>query len=188
MNEPDYKLLCCTPRIFWNTEKHPCNYLKGLYDLIKENLTKDMIMAEIGSCAAVSSHLFAENVKYIYCVDEWKPYPEIDESHIIECERLFNNFLKRYNNVIKIKKSSIEASKDFQDQTLDFVYIDAFHSYEAVTEDITAWKPKIKSNGIIAGHDYHHSSVQRAVHDIFGEKVQKLKLYEDTSWLLKLDI
>jgi predicted O-methyltransferase YrrM len=49
---------------------------------------------------------------------------------------------------------SVEASKLYADESLDFVFIDADHSYEAVKRDIAAWLPKVKSGGIIAGHDY----------------------------------
>ena len=183
-NEDMHRLLYCTPRIYWSTETHQCNYLHGLYKLIEDNLTSDMVMVEVGSCAAVSSHLFANKVKHIYCVDLWKAYSEIDEGHIKECERLFNNFLKRYTNVTKIKKSSVEASRDYGDHTLNFVYIDANHAYESVTEDITTWLPKIKLNGMIAGHDYHHSSVKKAVSEIFTDATPTI--YEDFSWLIKL--
>jgi len=179
-----HKLLHETPRMYWQTEQHPCNYLKGLYDLIQENLNENMIMVEIGSYAAVSSHLFAEKVKHIYCVDQWKAYSEVKEQYITEGERLFNNFLKYYNNVTKLKMSSVEASKTFENNFLDFVYIDANHSYESVIEDINSWIKKIKINGIIAGHDYHQGTVQKAIQDFFKNK--PVKTYEDMSWLIHL--
>jgi len=45
------------------------------------------------------------------------------------------------------------ASK-YEDQSLDFVFIDAKHTYEAVTKDIAAWRGKVRPGGIICGHDY----------------------------------
>ncbi|MBT5491708.1 class I SAM-dependent methyltransferase, partial [bacterium] len=39
-------------------------------------------------------------------------------------------------------------------QTLDFIYIDANHTYESAKEDIQLWYPKIKVGGMISGHDY----------------------------------
>jgi hypothetical protein len=53
-----------------------------------------------------------------------------------------------------IKNWSVDAAKDFEDGSLDFVYIDANHEFEHVTEDIAAWSKKIKKDGIICGHDY----------------------------------
>lgn len=53
-----------------------------------------------------------------------------------------------------VKKYSLDAAKDFEDSTLDFVYIDGNHCFEAVVADIAAWLPKIRSGGIICGDDY----------------------------------
>lgn len=49
---------------------------------------------------------------------------------------------------------SVVASRLYDDASLDFVFIDADHSYAAVSRDIDAWIPKVKKGGIIAGHDY----------------------------------
>lgn len=53
-----------------------------------------------------------------------------------------------------IRANSTEAVKQFADQSLDFVFIDADHRFEAVSADICAWLPKVKRGGILAGHDY----------------------------------
>ena len=54
-----------------------------------------------------------------------------------------------------IRKNSIEAADQFEDESLDFVFIDASHEYEDVKKDIQIWLPKIKKGGILAGHDYY---------------------------------
>jgi hypothetical protein len=180
------QLLHEVPRMYWQHEKHPCNFLKGLDELIDEHLNSETVMAEIGSYAAVSSHLFAETVKELYCVDQWLPYPEVAEEHIIEGERLFDNFNKKYDNVHKIKMSSEEASKIIDNSSLDFVYVDAFHSYDAVVADINNWLPNIKAGGYIGGHDYHHDAVREAVHDTLNSNIDSIRTYQDTSWIVKL--
>jgi cephalosporin hydroxylase len=40
------------------------------------------------------------------------------------------------------------------DRSLDFVYIDGNHGYEAVLDDLAAWSPKVRTGGFISGHDY----------------------------------
>jgi hypothetical protein len=42
----------------------------------------------------------------------------------------------------------------FKDGEVDFVYIDGDHGFDAVKADISAWWPKVKNGGILAGHDY----------------------------------
>lgn len=51
--------------------------------------------------------------------------------------------------------TALEASS-FPDNHIDLVYIDAFHTEESCTLDILAWWPKVKSGGILAGHDYEN--------------------------------
>lgn len=53
-----------------------------------------------------------------------------------------------------IRKPSMEAVKDFLDNSLDFVYIDANHQYECAVEDIAYWSRKVRKDGIVSGHDY----------------------------------
>ena len=48
----------------------------------------------------------------------------------------------------------MDAVKDFKDESLDFVYIDANHGYESTKEDIREWSKKVKKGGIVSGHDY----------------------------------
>lgn len=66
-----------------------------------------------------------------------------------------------------IRATSAEAAPRFADRSLDFVYIDAQHHYEAVREDIALWHPKVKPGGILAGHDYLDGLVAG---DLFGVK------------------
>ena len=77
--------------------------------------------------------------------------------------------MKPVENFYKhLRMTSIQASTLFKNQSLDFVFIDASHSYIDVKNDILAWKPKIKKNGILAGHDYRSSwpEVIRAVDEL----------------------
>lgn len=72
-----------------------------------------------------------------------------------------------------IFKYSMDAVKDFEDDSLDFVYIDANHAYKNVLEDITEWAKKVRPTGFVCGDDYelgeehnrHRYDVIRAVND-----------------------
>ena len=71
-----------------------------------------------------------------------------------------------------IQSASWDAASQFDDASIDFVFIDADHIYEHVKKDILAWLPKVKPGGIIAGHDYNPPhEVKRAADEIFGDKV-----------------
>jgi hypothetical protein len=55
---------------------------------------------------------------------------------------------------IMIRATSKDASNIFEDNSLDFIYIDANHAYDFVKEDIRIWFPKLRKGGIFSGHDY----------------------------------
>ena len=53
-----------------------------------------------------------------------------------------------------IRKFSADAVKDFEDKSLDWVYIDGNHSYEACLEDLRLWSDKVGDDGLLCGHDF----------------------------------
>jgi len=65
---------------------------------------------------------------------------------------------------------STEATTLYEDNSLDFVFIDGSHLYEDVLADLQAWFPKVKKGGHIAGHDFPWPNVKRAVIEFFSNK------------------
>ncbi len=68
---------------------------------------------------------------------------------------------------------SLDAAKRFALNSLDFVFIDADHTYDAVASDLAAWVPIVKPGGVIAGHDISFPGVLRAVRDAFGSDYER---------------
>ncbi len=76
-----------------------------------------------------------------------------------------------------IRKTSVDGSKDFENKSLDFVFIDAIHEYKECLEDITVWEPKVKSGGYIMGHDWDHPNfpgVESAVREYFDLRREQI--------------
>lgn len=69
-----------------------------------------------------------------------------------------------------LQTDSVAASAQFNDKSLNTVFIDADHSYECVRDDILAWLPKVKPGGILAGHDCDEPGVMEAI-KVMGESV-----------------
>jgi predicted O-methyltransferase YrrM len=68
--------------------------------------------------------------------------------------------------ITPIRLASVDAASLYDDQSLDFVFIDAAHDYDSVLTDIAAWRGKVKPGGVLAGHDYSWChDVRRAVDD-----------------------
>jgi predicted O-methyltransferase YrrM len=59
---------------------------------------------------------------------------------------------QRAENVVFLRGFSVEVARVFE-HSIDFLFIDADHRYEAVVQDWASWVPKVRTNGIIALHD-----------------------------------
>jgi hypothetical protein len=69
------------------------------------------------------------------------------------------------------KMRSVNAAKLYEDNSLDFVFIDGDSDYKSVEEDCAAWWPKIKNGGMLGGDDCNDSScpgIVRGVNHYFG--------------------
>jgi hypothetical protein len=53
-----------------------------------------------------------------------------------------------------VESDSAEAAKQFRDDFVDLLIVDADHSYEGVKRDIEAWVTKIAVDGLVFFHDY----------------------------------
>lgn len=167
----------------------PTNSVRGLYDLISQFFKPDFKIVEVGSFEGVSTVLFSKFVNTVYSVDcyDYK-VPETGRipSHdalFVEAEKIFIARTKDIKNIIKIRKTSVEASKDFEDRSLDAVYIDAEHDEESVRADIRAWKSKIKFGGYICGHDFYLPYMQKVLNE---EGLPKVTVAPDSSWLVQI--
>ena len=100
-----------------------------------------------------------------HMVDPWEHQDEKIYKDISNRDDKWQNTL--YTNLAKYMESrhpgrhqlhrgySVQvADADFQDDSLDFVYLDARHDYAGLKEDIDAWWPKLKLGGMLAGHDF----------------------------------
>lgn len=167
-------------------------------DVEKKYLTKIMktvpangIVVEVGSYVGGSSQRIGKGItKYcpsakFYCIDTFKGSTFLDghlsraKSHMVEMyanhdvEAIFEKNMAKYPHQTLVM-ASLEACKQFDDLSIDFIFIDADHSYEAVKADIIAWMPKIKIGGLITGHDYDYqkTGVKKAVDEIFGNRAK----------------
>ncbi len=113
--------------------------------------------AEIGVYKGEFSEKLCKAGLKIYGIDPWAVYDEYDLNPQARQDFLYGHaqrILAAYPDCTLIRKTSMEAVKDFEDESLDFVYIDGHHGFKYVSEDIWEWSKKVKKGGIISGHDY----------------------------------
>jgi hypothetical protein len=78
--------------------------------------------------------------------------------------------------------STTEAAKRVPDNSLDLVFVDADHTYEAVMRDIKNWLPKLRPGGYMFGHDIDWLSVQYGVLANF----RKYNKADDNLWWIRM--
>lgn len=124
---------------------------------------------EVGVERAHFSKVITQFANHVYGVDPLKAYKGYRD-HVSQdkLDGFYQEVLERMKGrpYTHIRKFSVEAAKDFEDESLDFVYIDANHDYEHVKEDLHAWTPKVKEGGVVAGHDYIKRKGQKDLYNV----------------------
>lgn len=125
-------------------------------------------------------------------VDIWQPQPEADEyrdqggrsyaEHDLEgyYERLRREAESFGGRAHLWRMSTQAAAQRVEDDSLDFVFIDADHTYEGVSADIAAWRPKIRRNGMLMGHDYNEKMFPGVVQAV--DEIGNPHTYTDHVW------
>ena len=115
--------------------------------------------AEIGVYKGAFTEKFCRAGLKMYAIDPWMAFPGQGRTQMIQERQDFlyghtQRTLTPYKDCTIIRATSMEALKDFKDESLDFVYIDGDHRFRYIAEDIYEWYLKIKKGGIISGDDY----------------------------------
>jgi len=166
---------------------------EDLYSDVVKNANSTSHFVEIGSWMGKSTSYMAveiinsnKNIKFD-AIDTWQG--SIEHTGMVP-DNLYEIFLSNIDSVKTvinpIKSDSKLAVSLYQDDSLDFVFIDASHDYENVKKDIELWYPKVKSKGILSGHDYTDNwpDVISAVNEFSQKNNYSLIKSEPSSWVI----
>lgn len=155
---------------------------------------RDGIVVEVGSWRGRSTTVLAKNLAAgarLYAVDTWAGTPDDPDQH----DRLYANAGDVYadfrrnlagpirgGRLFPLRMDSVAGAAELLDRhgvaSVDLVFIDADHRYEAVRADIQAYLPLIKPGGVLGGHDFGWPGVQRAVTELLpGFKIGKSSIW-----------
>jgi len=172
----------------------------NIYKKMVENFPDGSHFVEIGSWLGKSTSYMAveiinsgKNIKFD-AIDTWEGTSD-EKLHgdiIKELENdLYHTFIKNIEPVKDyinpIRGWSYDVVNNYDNESLDFVFIDGAHDYESVKRDIKNWYPKVKKNGIISGHDYNiHDwpGVVQAVDEFFGKNSAEIIKKDTWSWVV----
>jgi hypothetical protein len=150
---------------------------------------KELVGAEVGVFEGENAASILKELKpsKLYLVDpyiahngEFEIGGEMSSWYKTAAKRLEN-----FSNKQFVIASSLDAVSKLPDN-LDFVYIDAMHTYEHVIEDVNAWLPKVRQGGVIGGHDFTdvNVGVVFAVSDLARRYNAKLHFRHPDWWFV----
>ncbi len=162
------------------------------YDRAVAAAKDDAIFVEVGSGKGQSAFYMASQVKAsgkrirFHCIDHWLGSDEHGDDRDLVSGTPYDTFLRNVADVREylepLRLPSLEAATRFDDDSCALALVAARHQYAEVRADIMAWWPKVASGGILAGDDYEWPDVQRAVHEVFGDRVEVVGISPRRHW------
>jgi predicted O-methyltransferase YrrM len=161
---------------------------QAAYDFLLSQVPEGGTFVELGAWLGKSSAYLCDKATHqnITIIDSWKGSEnELTTTHQLATEvDIYDLFVENMGErkYKAIRATSKAAARKFKAESLDVVFIDLTHTYEAVKEDIELWLPKVKKGGYIAGDDYHEhwQGVIQAVDELLPHAT-----FIDDCWLYK---
>ena len=155
--DPDKYFTCekrkPNPKVFL-TEKNlqNCKVLPSREKLL-DKMPRGGVCAEVGVAEGYYSRIILDvcNPRKLYMI-------EYNAEYVRNLRQRFSKEIT--DGVVEVLEGdSVEMLSTLPDNSLDFVYLDATHDYEHPKAELNVCKKKVKSEGIIAGHDYTRFSM-----------------------------
>jgi hypothetical protein len=162
---------------------------QDLYTDVVKAAGNDDVFVEVGAWFGKSTNYMAQQIReskkniQFTTVDTWKGTDDEDiHQEIVGSfagdifyEFVDNSILSdNYGHINMIKDTSKNASNQFANGSIDYLMLDAGHSYDALMEDLKAWYNKVKPGGIVSGDDYGvFHGVTQAADEYFYKQFEK---------------
>jgi Methyltransferase domain len=168
-----YGLTLTTVEIDLRTVSSDCLLTALNRDDVLKLLPKNGSAIEIGVNRGAYSQKIVDRAtpRVLHLIDPW-PVDQSDE--YISTYRVKDDMEVHYAQVLSTFSSQLETGQvvihrayssecvsNFVDGTFDFIYVDGMHSYDACLRDLTLYSPKLKSTGILMGHDFSNTTTGR---------------------------
>lgn len=157
---------------------------KGIPALLDKE--RKLIGLEIGCDEGETAEFMLMQVPNLtlHVVDPYEDYLDWNGNYLGQRNTMFEYVKHRFapyqDRFILHRGISDEKVTDFEDESLDYIFIDGLHTYEQVLIDCENYYSKLKDGGLFSGHDFFAiPAVQAAVVE-FAAKVNK-KVYNTDS-------
>ncbi len=174
--------------------------MRPFFENLKKRFDHPLVGVELGvkrgdNAADILTNM---NIEKLYLVDRWKAYSreeatpgEKDVGYMSQgmMDDWRETVLYRFRDDERVKILNMASSTGVKwftkyNTRIDFVYIDACHTFDAVYFDCKSWLAVVKLYGALGGHDFnnpHTKSLQEAV-IAFSKSVRKQLWAEGEDW------
>ncbi len=168
-----------------------CNWIDLYYGIASDEINKNnfKVVVEVGIGYGVHAKEMLDNteLEQLYLVDPCIPYEgDVFSLDILNKLQGFNNLLRNIYKNLEIhsdrythfRQPSLSITNhDIKDNSVDLVFLDGDHRYEAVIQDLPFWYKKLRSGGYLLGDDYAscHPGTRKAVDDFVRSNNYKLE-------------
>ncbi|MBT5983979.1 MAG: class I SAM-dependent methyltransferase [Thiotrichales bacterium] len=137
---------------------------------------KPKTLVELGTHGGGSYFSFCQSVvdnkldTKTYAIDTWTGEKQAGFYSESLFKKVMDFNIEHFDNFSTLMKMTFdEALNEFDDNSVDLLHIDGFHSYEAVSNDFRTWYPKLSKEAIVLFHDTHEIKPGFGVHQFWDE-------------------
>ena len=137
---------------------------------------KPKTLVELGTHGGGSYFSFCQSVvdnkldTKTYAIDTWTGEKQAGFYSESLFKKVMDFNIEHFDNFSTLMKMTFdEALNEFDDDSVDLLHIDGFHSYEAVSNDFRTWYPKLSKEAIVLFHDTHEIKPGFGVHQFWDE-------------------
>ena len=149
-------------------KEYPFGHLsEGDIEILRKYAEGKKLAVNLGVYLGLSSIIISEHAEKVYAVDLFEDFAggTLDYQGIL-------NLLSKYPNITTVKGNSHDPN--IVVDGVDFIFIDADHSYESVKADFETWYPNITKGGYALFHDSAGALAENwGVRDYFKDMKKK---------------
>jgi len=132
------------------------------YDYVRNILPRTVV--ELGTYHGCAFFAFCQAAKddgldwmRLYAVDNWigNFHDSFYGEDVFETVKRVAGTCFGSLRITLVRKHLAEAAPSFENESIDLLHIDGTHTYEALSEDLKTWLPKLAPEGVVFLHDVH---------------------------------